>query len=76
MSLALIGIAIVVTFLNLIMYKIKYEQDRIGDLTLDLAIMGFLNYVFAGTMSGMVIAMGVSFLIGVYLYFSPPKLMA
>jgi len=76
MSLVLIGIAIVVTFLNLIMYKIKYEQDRIGDLSLDLAIMGFLNYVFAGTMSGMVIAMGVSFLIGVYLYFSPPKLMA
>jgi len=41
-----------------------------------IVIMGFLNYVFAGTMSGMVIAMGVSFLIGVYLYFSPPKLMA
>jgi len=76
MSLALIGIAIVVTFLNLIMYKIKYEQDRIGDLSLDLAIMGFLNYVFAGTMGGMVIAMGVSFLIGIYLYFSPPKIMA
>ena len=74
-TLILIGIAVLVGFLNLIMYKIKYEKNRIPDLLLDLSVMGFLNWLFAGTLAGMIIATGISFLIGIYLYFSPPKLM-
>jgi len=69
----LIAIAIGMVVANIIMYKVKFEQNRMGDLTIDLASMAFLNYIFAGTMTGMVIAMGSSFILGIYFYFSPPK---
>lgn len=76
MSGELIIAAILIVVANIVMYKIKYEQNRLGDLTLDLGAMFFLNYIFAGTMTGMVIAMGASFLLGIYFYFYPPKMLA
>ena len=63
----------IVTFLNLIVLKIKFEQDRIGDLTLDIAAILALNYMFGGTLMGMQIAMVASLLMSIYLYFYPPN---
>ena len=64
----------VVTFLNLMILKLKFEQDRIPDLAVDIAGFLALNYMFGGTMGGMQIAMVASLILSCYLYFYPPKL--
>lgn len=66
----------VITFFNLVVLKIKFEQERYADLTLDVTAIVVLNMLFGGTLTGMTIAMIASFLISVYLYFFPPKLLA
>jgi len=71
MEVIIIGI---VTFLNLIILKIKFERERYADLTLDIAGLATLNYMFGGTLTGMTIAMISSFLLSLYLFFSPPNL--
>lgn len=72
-TIIILAIIAFVTFFNLIILKIKYEKERYGDLTLDIASIVILNMFFGGTLGGMMIAMMASFGISVYLYFSPPK---
>lgn len=64
----------VVTFFNLVVLKIKFEQGRTADLLVDVSALVTLNYLFGGTLTGMTIAMVASFCITIYLYFWPPKL--
>ena len=70
MEVLMIGI---ITSLNLIVLKWKFEQERWGDLALDVISLILLSKMFGHTMSGMVIAMIASAVISTYLYFNPPK---
>lgn len=70
MEVLMIGI---VTAINLIILKWKFEQERWGDLVLDVTSLYLLSVMFGHTMSGMVIAMIASAIISTYLYFNPPK---
>lgn len=72
MTITLIVIGIV-TFLNLIILKIKFEAGRTADLILDISALVVLNYLFGGTLGGMTIAMVASLLMSCYLWFWPPK---
>lgn len=64
----------VVTFLNLIILKIKLERERYFDLAVDVAGIVVLNYLFGGTLGGMTIAMVSSLLLSLYLLAFPPKM--
>lgn len=64
----------VVTFLNLIILKIKLERERYADLSVDVGGLIVLNYFFGGSLGGMVIAMVSSLLLSLYLLAYPPKL--
>ncbi len=70
MLVAIIGI---VTFLNIIILKIKWEKERHMDFFFDVGAILVLNYIFGGTMTGMAIAMIASFLFSLYLLAFPPK---
>lgn len=70
MEVLMIGI---VTAANLIVLKWKFEQERYGDLALDVISLILLSKMFGNTMSGMVIAMIASAIISTYLYFNPPN---
>jgi hypothetical protein len=70
MEVIVIGI---VTALNLMVLKMKFEKERYGDLTLDVIALIVLNIFFGGTLAGMTIAMIASAIISTYLYFAPPK---
>lgn len=63
----------IVTFLNLIVLKIKFERGRTDDLVMDVAAIVVLNYFFAGTLTGMLVAMTASLCMSIYLWFFPPK---
>lgn len=64
----------VVTFLNLIILKIKLERERYADLAVDVAGLVVLNYFFGGSLGGMTIAMVSSLLLSLYLLAFPPKM--
>ena len=68
--LIIIGI---VTALNLIILKLKFEQGRWGDMALDFLALATLSAFFGQTLGGMVIAMISSLIISVYLYIFPPE---
>lgn len=63
----------VVSFFNLMILKYKFEHDRIADLSLDIATLVVLSYIFGGTTTGMLVAMIASMLMSIYLWFYPPK---
>lgn len=63
----------IVTFLNLIVLKIKYEKGRTADLIMDIGALIVLNYLFGGTLTGMLVAMIASLCMSIYLWFWPPK---
>jgi len=69
--LIIIGI---VTALNLIILKLKFEQGRWGDMALDFLALATLSAFFGQTLGGMTIAMVSSLIISVYLYIFPPSL--
>ena len=63
----------IVTFFNLVILKIKFEQGRTADLALDVISLVILSYLFGNTITGMLVAMIASFIMSVYLWFFPPK---
>ena len=71
MELIIIGF---VTAVNFLILKIKAEKNRWADLAFDIATLFILSYLFAGTLSGLTIAMVSSFVVSTYLYFYPPKI--
>ena len=50
----------VVSAINLIIIKVKFEKGRIEDAVFDLSMMGLLGFMFAGSYGGMVVAMVAS----------------
>ncbi len=69
MELGIIGFF---TFLNLMVLKLKFEQERFGDLTLDILTLVMLSYVFGGSIKGLEVAMIASALMSAFLYIFPP----
>jgi len=63
----------ILTAFNILIFKIKFEQGRYGDLLYDIFAFLVLNMIFGGTLGGMIVAMVASGIISVYLYFNPPK---
>lgn len=63
----------IVTFLNLAALKYKYEKGRTDDLIMDIGAIIILNYLFAGSLTGMLVAMTASLCMSIYLWFFPPK---
>lgn len=70
-ALLLIGI---VTALNLMFVKMKFDRKRYEDGALDLLVLVALSFVFGGSFGGLVVATVSSLMISIYLYFSPPTL--
>ena len=58
---------------NILIIKWKLENSRIGDASLDAAILILLSLVFGGTLGGMVIATVSSAIVSMYLLVFPPK---
>ena len=63
----------VVSAINLIIIKVKFEKGRIEDAVFDLSMMGLLGFMFAGSYGGMVVAMVASMSISIFLLISPPR---
>ena len=63
----------IATAINFIVLHRKARDKRHFELILDLICLVVLSSMFAGTKSGMTIAMGASAIISTYLYFAKPK---
>jgi len=72
MDMLLIMVAV---FLNFGLLKWKLDKVRYTDVALDVTVLVALSYLFSGTMSGMVIALGAGAMMSIYLLISPPKFM-
>lgn len=70
MELFVIGL---VSAINLIIIKMKFERKRYEDGFFDLSLMAILVVLFSGSYAGMVVAMVASMFISLYLLASPPK---
>jgi hypothetical protein len=72
MSLAIMG---VVTALNFILILYKLSHNRIADGVLDFIIFAVICTLFsAAGQAGLFVGMVASFIVSIYLLFSPPKL--
>ena len=75
MSLAVLSIMGVVTALNFLLIYIKFKQKRIADGTLDLGIFASICGIFSyAGQAGLFVGMIASFLVSIYLWFSPPTI--
>jgi len=63
----------VAVFLNFGLLKWKAERGRWGDISIDVATLGVLSFLFDDTMGGMVIALVAGALMSIYLLMFPPK---
>jgi hypothetical protein len=60
-------------FLNFGLLKWKADHERWADLTVDVAVLAALSYLFGGTMGGVIIAMCAGAMMSIYLLINPPK---
>ena len=72
MEIILIAIAVVSNFIFL---KYKWEKARFLDFFTDVAVLLTLSYLFAGTATGMIIALVSGMMMSIYLWFWPPHLL-
>lgn len=70
MELFIVGI---VSAVNLIVLKLKFDAKRYLDAMLDLTLYILLVRFSGDTLGGLVIATTGSLLVSIFLYFSPPK---
>jgi hypothetical protein len=70
MEFLIIGI---VTALNLIFVKKKFELKRYEDGIFDLFLLVVVTIIFGGSYGGLVVGMVSSLIISIYLFASPPK---
>lgn len=63
----------VVTALNLIFIKKKFELKRYEDGFFDLFLLVVITMVFSGSYGALVVGMVASMIISIYLYANPPK---
>lgn len=62
----------IVTAINLIVIKMKFDRARYEDALFDIAFLVLVGYLFSGSYGGMVVAMGASMVMSIYLFISPP----
>ena len=62
-----------VTALNLIIIKIKWEKERYGDAIMDVSTIAIMNILIGTSVNGAIIAMIASLVISIYLWFFPPS---
>ncbi len=60
-------------FFNLMMFKIKAEDGRYGDLALDFMSFAILSAFFGQTLGGLMIIAFAGTFVTVYLFFFPPE---
>ena len=72
MELIILSIIVVSNF---ILLKFKWEKARFLDFFTDVFVLLSLSYMFAGTASGMIIALTAGMMMSVYLWFYPPHLL-
>ena len=58
---------------NLLIILWKFQHDRIGDGTLDSALLVLVGVVFSGTITGLMIGTIASAIVSLYLLAFPPK---
>lgn len=73
MEALIIGVA---TAFNVLIIKYKVEKGRYEDAIFDSVVLISLASVFGGSMGGMIIATISSFIVSIYLMFSPPKFLS
>ena len=61
-------------FSNIAIIKWKFENNRLADAFLDLAVLIIIGFVFMGTISGLTIGTLASSMFSLYLLVSPPKM--
>jgi len=71
MPIIIAGVAVAV---NLIIIKVKVEKKRYADAGLDGGVLVILGLLFAGTITGLMVATVASSVVSLYLYMSPPKI--
>jgi len=76
MNETLVLVLIVAAAFAFLILKYKFEKGRYADVLLDIAIMSALTYMFHGTFTGMVVAVGASVLVSLYLLVFPPKFLS
>ena len=72
MEILIISIAV---FLNFGLLKWKMDHERWADLSVDVAVLAALTFMFGGSMGGMIIALIAGAFMSLYLLVSPPKFM-
>lgn len=70
MEILFIAVAV---FLNFGLLKWKMDKDRWADVSVDVATLLALAWLFGGTMGGMIIALVAGAMMSIYLLVSPPK---
>jgi hypothetical protein len=70
MELAIVSVAV---FLNFGLLLWKWNNDRHGDLIVDVCVLIALSYLFEGSQGGMVIALCAGAMMSVFLLFYKPK---
>lgn len=73
MDVVLIVVAGIATMFNFAIIKWKLENERYLDTTIDVGVLATVSYMFAGTISGLSIAMIASMLMSLFLLYSPPR---
>ena len=71
MDASIIAIAGFAVFFNFMILKWKFENNRVADGILDLAVLGLITWSFSGSMTGLIIGMIGSMLFSLYLLWSP-----
>jgi hypothetical protein len=67
----IVGLAVAFNFWII---KVKFERKRYLDALLDLFVLTFISFLFAGSFGGLIVATVASAIISVLLYIFPPKL--
>ena len=57
---------------NMLIIVVKFRMNRYSDVILDTSILVILNYMAAGTLTGMMIATIASLIVSIFLFISPP----
>jgi len=58
---------------NMLIIVVKFRMERYSDAILDSGILFILNYMAAGTLTGMMIVTIASLTVSIFLFISPPK---
>ena len=59
---------------NMIVIKVKFENDRTMDAWFDMGSLIILGWLFSGSVGGLAMGTIASAIISVYLFFDPPRL--